>query len=209
MTMDETGQDWAADLEFEDVSAYTEDDGGLWRVLVELAPGGIFLETIQGEILGVNESGAKMFGYTREEMIGLGINDLVPEDFGETLPDEITKVTGPQAVRRFNKRKDGTVFPTEVATRFVSVDGEKHLLAYVRDISETVERFEKLQSALDEVEALFGILPICMSCGDVRDGKGYWSKVHEFVSHHAGTQFSHGLCPTCLPKLYPDFAEEE
>lgn len=48
-----------------------------------MAPDGILLETVRGEILDVNEAGARMFGYGREEMVGLGIGDLVPRDFGE------------------------------------------------------------------------------------------------------------------------------
>lgn len=209
MPPEDSSGDWSDDLIFEEVEAHAEDDGGLWRVLVEMAPDGIFLETVHGEILDVNEAGARMFGYTRDEMIGLGIADLVPEDFGKTLPQEITRVTGPRAVRRYNRRKDGTVFPTEIATRFISVGGEKRLLAYVRDITESVEAFGKLQAALGKVEALFGIIPICMHCGNVRDDKGYWSRVEEFVAEHAGTRFSHGLCPTCLPKVYPDYADLE
>jgi hypothetical protein len=46
-----------------------------------------------------------------------------------------------------------------------------------------------------------------MSCGDVRDGGGFWHRVEEFVSSHAGTRFSHGLCPTCLIEIYPEYAD--
>ena len=204
----EDGIDWSSDLEFEAVEAQVESEGGLWRVLVELAPYGVFLETVEGRILDVNEAGARMFGYTREEMIGLGISDLVPEEFGESLPPEVTRVTGPREVRRYNRRKDGGIFPTEISTRFISVGGERRLLAYVRDISESVNAVQELQAALEKVKALFDIVPICMSCGDVRNDRGYWTRVEDFFAEHAGTQFSHGLCPDCLPRLYPEYAAE-
>jgi PAS domain S-box-containing protein len=199
--------DWAEDLPSEDIDAAVEEQH-VWRAVMELAPDGVFLETTEGEILHVNEAGAAMFGYTPEEMVGLGISDLVPEDFAATLPPEITRVTGPGTVRRFNRRRDGTVFPTEISTRFIAVAGEKRLVAYVRDISESLEAFRELEAALEKVEALFGIVPICMSCGDVRDDQGYWTRVHDFVSDHAGTQFSHGVCPRCLARLYPDYVED-
>lgn len=208
MTMTKRKEEWSEGLSHSEVDATADTESDLWRELVQLAPDGVFLETVEGEILDVNEAGARMFGYARGEMIGLGIADLVPRDFGKTLPEEITRVTGPRVVRRFNKRKDGSVFPTEIATRFISLGGTKRLVAYVRDISESVEAFEKLEAALDKVKALFGILPICMHCGQVRDDQGYWKKVEEFVAEHAGTRFSHGLCPECLPKLYPDVASE-
>ncbi len=149
-----------------------------------------------------------MFGYDEpEQMVGLGIADLVPGDFAASLPPEITRTTGPRTVRRFNRRRDGSVFPTEISTRFVTVDGVKRLVAYVRDISEQLESFRELEAALEKVEVLFGILPICMSCGDVRDDKGYWTRVEEFVASHAGTRFSHGLCPDCMVALYPEYAD--
>lgn len=203
--MEEDGEDWAADLFGETIDARLDGEEARWRALAELAPEGVFYETIEGEILWVNEAGARMFGYEPEEMVGLGIADLVPEDFAAALPEEITRVTGPRAVRRFNKRKDGSVFPTEIATRFVEVAGEKRLLAYVRDISEHVDAVRELEDALEKVRVLFGIVPICMGCGSVRDDKGFWQRVEEFVAEHAGTRFSHGLCPSCMVDLYPGY----
>ncbi|MFO7892728.1 MAG: PAS domain S-box protein [Longimicrobiales bacterium] len=207
--MAENGEDWAEDLPDDRIDAVIEGEDEIWRALVELAPDGVFLETTEGEILWANDAGAEMFGYhSPDEMVGLGIADLVPDDFAASLPEEITRVTGPRAVRRFNKRKDGTVFPTEIATRFIEMDGEKRLLAYVRDISEHVDAVRELEAALDKVHVLFGIVPICMGCGSVRDDTGYWQRVEDFVAEHAGTRFSHGLCPTCMVELYPDYAEE-
>lgn len=203
--LDQQREDWTSDLPFESTDVAV-GESELWRTLVELAPDGVFLETVEGEILWANEAGSRMFGYEPGEMVGLGIADLVPDEFVDALPPEITRVTGPRAVRRYNKRRDGTVFPTEISTRFVSVDGEKRLLAYVRDISESVTAVRAMEQALEKVEKLFGIVPICMSCGDVRDDQGFWRRVEEFVSSQAGTQFSHGLCPSCLPKMYPDYA---
>lgn len=203
----ESGPEWSDDLPSDTIDA-TVAEADRWRAMVELAPYGVFLETVDGEILHANPAGATMFGYEPAEMVGLGIADLVPDDFAATLPPEVTRVTGPRTVRRFNRRRDGSVFPTEISTRFVMVAGEKRLLAYVRDISESVESFRRLESALEKVEVLFGILPVCMACGRVRDDQGYWSRVEEFVSAHAGTRFSHGVCPTCFPKLYPDYVED-
>jgi PAS domain S-box-containing protein len=65
----------------------------------------------------------------------------------------------------------------------------------------------KLQSALAEVKTLSGIIPICANCKKVRDDKGYWEQVESYVSHHTNAQFSHGVCPDCVEKLYPEQAE--
>jgi len=120
-----------------------------FRILVELATDGIFLETVEGLVLECNTAGAKMFGYTKEEMIGLTIADLVPEDFAKKLPEVITEEETTHGIflPRTNKKKDGTIFPTEVATKFVNIGGKPRLIAYIRDITER-KKNEKLQGVL-------------------------------------------------------------
>ena len=61
-----------------------------------------------------------------------------------------------------------------------------------------------LLEALDEIKRLKGILPICASCKKIRDDHGYWHQVEEYVREHSEADFSHGICPECAAKLYPD-----
>lgn len=61
----------------------------------------------------------------------------------------------------------------------------------------------ELQKALSEVKSLRGLIPICAGCKKVRDDKGYWEQIESYLQRHAGAQFSHGLCPTCIDKYYP------
>ena len=70
------------------------------------------------------------------------------------------------------------------------------------------ERTKQLQAALDKMEVLRGLLPICSSCKKIRDDQGYWKQVEHFVEEHTGARFSHGLCPECITKLYGKIAEE-
>jgi len=60
------------------------------------------------------------------------------------------------------------------------------------------------QGALAKVKQLSGLLPICASCKKVRDDRGYWQQIEEYVSEHSEADFSHSLCPECLKKLYPE-----
>jgi len=53
------------------------------------------------------------------------------------------------------------------------------------------------------------MLPICAGCKKIRDDKDYWSEVEVYVMKHTDAQFTHGLCPTCLPKYFPDYVPEE
>ncbi|HVP27872.1 MAG TPA: PAS domain-containing protein [Myxococcota bacterium] len=77
-----------------------------------------------------------------------------------------------------------------------------------RDISERkradAERerlIAELQHALAEVKTLSGLLPICGSCKKIRDDRGYWQRIEQFLADHSGAQFSHGLCPACAEEL--------
>jgi len=120
-----------------------------FRILVEMSVDAIFLETTEGRILECNTVGAKMFGYTKKEMIGLTISDLVPENFAKKLPRVITEKETTHGIfmPRTNKKKDGTLFPTEIATKFVNIRGKPRLIAYIRDITES-KKNEKLQGVL-------------------------------------------------------------
>ena len=63
---------------------------------------------------------------------------------------------------------------------------------------------QSLQDALDHVKLLSGLLPICSSCKKIRDDKGYWSQVESYIQKHSEATFTHGMCPDCFKKLYPD-----
>ena len=63
---------------------------------------------------------------------------------------------------------------------------------------------DKLQSALDEVKTLSGLLPICSACKKIRDDQGYWNQIEGYIQRHSEAQFSHSICPECANKMYGD-----
>ena len=71
------------------------------------------------------------------------------------------------------------------------------------------ERVEALEEALSHVQTLQGILPICMHCHKIRTDSDAWQRLEEYIQRHADVKFSHGLCPECLDKYYPEPAEDE
>ena len=70
---------------------------------------------------------------------------------------------------------------------------------------EKSKAIERLNKALEEVKTLSGFLPICASCKKIRDDNGYWNQIEAYISGHSEAEFSHGICPECCQKLYPDF----
>ncbi len=71
-------------------------------------------------------------------------------------------------------------------------------------LEELEEHNRELQQALDKVNTLKGLVPICASCKKIRDDKGYWNHLETYISKHSEAEFSHGLCPDCLQTMYPD-----
>lgn len=78
------------------------------------------------------------------------------------------------------------------------------LIATKRDLQ---QKTMELQDALDKVKLLSGYLPICASCKKIRDDKGYWQEVESYIDSHSEAQFSHGICPECIQKLYPEIKD--
>jgi hypothetical protein len=66
----------------------------------------------------------------------------------------------------------------------------------------------ELQDALAQIKALTGLLPTCASCKKIRDKEGKWIQMESYIQNHSEAKFSHGLCPPCAKKLYPDMYSE-
>ncbi len=58
-------------------------------------------------------------------------------------------------------------------------------------------RIKELQTAMDQIKTLKGIIPICSYCKKIRDDQNYWQQVEQYVTHHSDAEFSHGVCPDC------------
>lgn len=63
-------------------------------------------------------------------------------------------------------------------------------------------KIAELESALAQVKQLKELLPICMFCKKIRDDNDYWHQIEAYLHQHAGTDFSHGICPDCFSKRH-------
>ncbi len=60
------------------------------------------------------------------------------------------------------------------------------------------ERIAELETTLEQVNQLEGIIPICMYCHKIRDDQQSWQQLEKYISAHTDAQFSHGMCPDCV-----------
>lgn len=51
---------------------------------------------------------------------------------------------------------------------------------------------------------LRGFLTICSGCRRIRDENGAWVQMEGYISDHSSADFSHGICPECKERLYPE-----
>lgn len=66
----------------------------------------------------------------------------------------------------------------------------------------------ELQEALAKVETLSGLLPICAWCKNIRNDKGYWQTVEQYISERSRAEFTHGICLDCAKKYFPKTYEK-
>ena len=83
--------------------------------------------------------------------------------------------------------------------------------ALIRDIEERHKKEDELRiinqnlrDALDQIKTLRGLLPICASCKNIRNDRGYWEQIEVYIRDRSEAEFSHSICPDCAKKLYPE-----
>jgi len=62
----------------------------------------------------------------------------------------------------------------------------------------------QLMEAQENLKVLSGLIPIFTNCKKIRDDSGFWQQVELYITEHSEAEFSHGICPDCIKKLYPD-----
>ena len=82
----------------------------------------------------------------------------------------------------------------------------RYAIEHKRAQQERERLISELREALAKVKKLSGLLPMCASCKKIRDDKGYWNQLEAYVRDHSEADFSHGICPECAKKLYPEYA---
>ncbi len=185
--------------------------------IVESSDDGIISATADGVILSWNKGAEKILGYSSEEAVGRSLFALMPLSVGEQFLDVHRKTSEGSTVNRLETRctrKDGSQIDVSLTLSPIRMpDGRiTGASTIVRDITERkraeAEReklLAELSQAMKEVKALSGLLPICAGCKKIRNDNGYWQQVEIYIQEHSEAEFTHGLCPECMKRLYPQF----
>ena len=197
--------------------AALRENEGRFHEFMNRGPAHAYIKDAEGRFLYVNEPLARAFERPAAQWLGCTDDDII----------------GVEAARLV-KEHDLTVFNTEerIVTQEIAatpdgrtrywlsykfllrgLDGEKRLGGLSFDItdrkateSEHERLISELREALAEVKTLSGFIPICASCKNIRDDAGFWQQIEQYLGQHSDLEFTHGICPACLEKLYPEFA---
>ena len=190
----------------------------LWmRCIFSSLEEGVFVVSPQRKLVNINSAAERMFGYSAKELAGkstevLHVDHRHYEEFGKLMNTSFT--SGETATFEFQmKRRNGELFPSGHTVSLLRDDDGKKMgiVSIIRDISKMKQHEQEreklifdLQNALMEIKKLSGLLPICSVCKKIRDDKGYWEQIESYLAKHSDVDFSHGICPECAQKYYPD-----
>jgi PAS domain S-box-containing protein len=186
---------------------------------VEQSPASIVITNPAGDIEYANPKFIELTGYALEEVLGKNPRILKSGDKPQETYRELWQAitAGKEWHGEFhNRKKDGELYWESASISPIRDPAGRitHYLAVKEDITarkqteaERDRLIRDLQSALAKVKSLSGLLPICAGCKKIRDDKGYWSQVESYVQKHSEARFSHGMCPDCIKKWYPELEQ--
>ncbi len=196
-----------------EIESQLEDNERYMRSILQTTVDGFWEIDSNGRIVEVNQAYCTLSGYDKNEIIGMHISDLEAIELPEETAVHFQRIisNGSDIFETWHRRKDGSVFPLEVSVTFIDSKGGR-MICFCRNLTErkAIERerenlISELKGALAQVKMLSGLLPICSHCKKIRDDKGYWNQIESYIHEHSEADFSHGICPECARKHYPDF----
>ena len=165
-------------------------------------------------IVDANKSACHFYGYTKEQLLSMLITDINVMSTKEHI-QEMEKAQSEEKSSFYFRHRlaDDSLVEVEVFNGPVYFEGRSLLCSIVLDVTQRkIEEAEKekliseLQNAVKEISTLRGILPICSYCKSIRNDKGSWDQIESYIRQHSDLEFSHGICPDCVKKLYPEFS---
>lgn len=175
-----------------------------FRLVAEFAYDWEYWHDATGNFIYTSPSVESMTGYTPADFLANKhlINTLIhPEDREKWLTHSHAKLenneVAPIEFRVVTKSGETRWIHHVCRTVFAGDGRNRGVRGSNRDITER----KKLQA---EIKILKGLLQICSSCKKIRDDQGNWTQMELYIKNHSEAEFSHGLCPECARKLYPD-----
>jgi PAS domain S-box-containing protein len=132
---------------------------GRYRGLLEAAPDAMVVVNAAGEIVLLNVQAEKQFGYSRNELVGQQVKNIIPEGFAERLIADGTRSAAEALAQQIGtgieliaRRKDGSEFPIEIMLSPLESAEGILVTAAIRDISVRKEAEQHLVKTVGELK---------------------------------------------------------
>ena len=152
--------------------------------------------------------GAGLAGKVLRDNKAIAIQDY--QNWEGRLPDTIWDRIGSIACAPIISRNEpiGVIgIIHEVTTKLIITDYELDIISKFSALTSiaitNAKLYAEIKAANVKIKTLSGLLPICAGCKKIRDDKGYWNQIENYISEHSEAEFSHSLCNDCIDKLYP------
>ncbi|HVO38154.1 MAG TPA: hypothetical protein VMV03_03915 [Spirochaetia bacterium] len=190
------------------------DDPQFNRALIDSVPFPLFVVNDEVRIIGFNRIGSTMLGDNPAfALTGKGGEALhcihATEALGGCGASEACKtcvIRGSVGV----SCREGKIVRRPQRMHLVGPGGarEVYLLITTSPVTDTAPPLALLiLQEIGELVSTQGIVPVCMHCGKVRGtAEEQWASMEQYLKEHLDLDMSHGLCPECLKKHYPDVA---
>ena len=179
-----------------------------FRVALKGAPVVVFTQDLELRYTWIN---SPVLAWARQDYIGKTDDQIVGGEDGARLTaiKQEALRTGVGSRIEVNVAFEGVMHYFDLVVEpFRDAGGTLlGLICSATDITSSKNLISKLQEALKQVQLLSGLLPICASCKKIRDEREVWQPLESYIQAHSEAKFSHGVCPDCLRKLYPEYSD--
>jgi PAS domain S-box-containing protein len=172
----------------------------------------------------INRKGCEILGFDEKEIVGKNwFDNFVPERDRNSGKATLWKMVAGETPASASFEK--SILTRNGEERIIQwqntalTDDAGNIFAMLSSGTDITERklmdqerekiIAELQESISKVKVLSGMLPICASCKKIRDDKGYWNMLEVYIRDHSEAEFSHGLCPECMIKLYPEYYKDK
>ncbi len=203
--------------EFQRLQADAEETGFRLverETLLDLLPALVAYVDARLRFIWVNRPYADWYGLAREDVIGKPVKDIVSPESWKGASAHMKAALAGQRVEYENVAfgLDGEIRAVRVVYLPFPAESPRSrgFVAFIQDItalkraeSQRDKGLEELGRAKSEIKTLKGFLPICCSCKKIRNDVGYWEILETYIRSHSEADFTHGICPDCMKRLYP------
>lgn len=186
-----------------------------YSVLFATVPVGLYRAAPNGKILDANPALVQMLRYPdKAQLLAVNMADLYMDK--RQYDQWQLRIEAGGLVQRHEaqlRAYDGEPYWVENSARAIR-ETRTARVVYEGSLEDIQQRKEaedererlivELQEALSKIRTLGGLLPICAACKRIRDDKGYWNQIEEFIQTHSDAEFTHSFCPDCMRTLYPE-----